>query len=106
MEALAEVQPDNPDTIVRLGELIFNNQETPEVERANAAAEVWSKLLAKRGEDPVTVARVADLLRGVNKTDKAIAAYLKAISLAENELQYREYLGEYLFRLDRKDEAN
>ena len=105
MQALAEVQPDNPDTIVRWGELIFSNQQIPEAKRANDAAEVWNKLLAKRGEDPVTVARVADLLRGVNKTDEAIAAYRKAIALAENESQYREYLGEYLFRLDRKDEA-
>jgi tetratricopeptide (TPR) repeat protein len=105
MQALAEIQPDNPDTIVRWGELIFSNQSLPEAKRANDAAEVWSKLLTKRGEDPVTVARVADLLRGVNKTDEAIAAYRKAISLAENEPQYREYLGEYLFRLNRKDEA-
>lgn len=105
MKALAEIQPDNPDTIVRWGELIYSNQETPEPKRANDAAEVWNKLLAKRGEDPVTVARVADLLRGVNKSDEAVAAYRKAITLAENEPQYREYLGEYLFRLDRKDEA-
>lgn len=105
MKTLAEIQPDNPDMIVRWGELISSNQQLPEAERANAAAEVWNKLLEKRSEDPVTVARVADLLRSIAKSDDAIAAYRKAISLAENELQYREYLGEYLFRLDRKDEA-
>jgi tetratricopeptide (TPR) repeat protein len=96
MKSLAQVQPDNPDTIVRWGELIYSDQEVPEAERANKAAEVWDQLLVKRGADPVSVARVADLLRGVNKTEAAIAAYRKAISLAENESQYREYLGEYL----------
>ena len=105
MQALAEIQPDNPDTIVRWGELIFNNQDVPEAERSQAAAKVWKKLLEKRGEDPVTLARLADLLRGANLTEDAIAAYRKAISLAESEPQYREYLGEYLFRLNRKDEA-
>ncbi len=105
MKALADLQPDNPDTLVRWGELIYADQKVPEAERANAAAKVWKRLLAKRGEDPVTVARVADLLRGVNKSEEAIAAYRKAVSLAENDLQYREYLGEYLFRLDRKEDA-
>jgi tetratricopeptide (TPR) repeat protein len=105
MKALSELQPDNPDYIVRWGELIFNDRNVEEKVRAQMAASVWKKLLDAKANDPVTVARVADLLRGANLTEEAIATYRKAISLADLEPQYREYLGEYLFRLNRKEEA-
>ncbi len=105
MQTLVELDPDNVDHLVRLGTLIFANQDIPETERARSAADVWNKLLEKRSEDPLTVSRVADLLRGVKLAEEAIAAYRKAIALADNEPQYREYLGEYLFSLGRKDEA-
>lgn len=105
MEALVEQKPDNPDYIVRWGELVFNNRAVPEVERSAEASKIWKRLLDKRGDDPVTVARVGDLLRGAGIVDEALAAYRKAIELADSEPQYREYLGEYLFQLRRKDEA-
>lgn len=102
---LVELQPDNPDYIVRWGELVFSDLTRNEEERKTQAAAIWRRMLAKRGDDPVTVARVADLLRGSGSTDAAIEQYQAAIKLAPNEPQYREYLGEFLHQLGRKDEA-
>ncbi|MEM9588160.1 MAG: tetratricopeptide repeat protein, partial [Planctomycetota bacterium] len=46
-----------------------------------------------------------DLVRELDKPEDAIRLYQQAIDLAPDQPQYREYLGEYLHRLDRKDEA-
>ena len=105
MKALVEVEPDNPDFIVRWGELVYSDDERSKAARQQEAAEIWERMLVSRGDDPVTVSRVADLLRGAELTEKAISNYRQAISLAKSEPQYREYLGEYLHQLQRKDEA-
>lgn len=105
MKALVEVEPDNPDFIVRWGELVYSDDERSKTARQQEVAEIWERMLVSRGDDPVTVSRVADLLRGAELTEKAISNYRQAISLAESEPQYREYLGEYLHQLQRKEEA-
>ncbi len=105
MEALVELEPENPDYIVRLGELTLENKEIPEEQCKQQAAEIWKRMLKTRGDDPVTVSRVADLLRGAELVDDAIQMYRDASKLAENEPQYREYLGEYLHQLGQKEEA-
>lgn len=105
LRGVAALEPDNADHIVRLGKLTFADQAVPEKERARSAADIWKTLLESRGEDAVTVSRVGDLLGSVNLVDEAVAAFRKAIELADDQPQYREYLGEYLFRQDRKDEA-
>ncbi len=105
MQALSELKPDNPDYLVRWGELLLADYSKPEAARAAAAADVWRKLLTKNNDNPVMVARVADLMRSANLSDEAIQLYKRAVSLADGEPQYREYLGEYLHRLGRKPEA-
>ncbi|MEM9656922.1 MAG: tetratricopeptide repeat protein, partial [Planctomycetota bacterium] len=105
MEALVELQPDNPDYIVRWGELVFNDDKRSEPQRREEAKAIWLKMLAKRSDDPVSVARVADLLRGSGSAEAALEQYRAAVELAPKEPQYREYLGEYLHQLGRKDEA-
>jgi len=105
MEKLVGLEPSNPDAIVRWGELVMSDETKPAADRKTTAAGIWNRLLESRANDPVTVARVADLLRGADLGDQAIEHYRKAISLAENEPQYREYFGEYLFQTGRKDEA-
>lgn len=105
MQALSELQPDNPDYLVRWGELLLSNYRQPEAQRAAAAADVWRKLLDKNADNPVMVSRVADLMRSANLSDEAIKLYTRAVELADSEPQYREYLGEYLHRLGRQEEA-
>lgn len=101
---LVELEPDNLDYLDRWGHLVLKTNATRE-ERQSLAAETWERMLNGREGDPTTVVRVADLLRKIEKTDRALELYRAAIDLAESEPQYREYLGEYLFALDRKSDA-
>ncbi len=105
MGQVVELKPDNPDYIVRWGELVFNDSQRSEDQRRTEAGEIWRRMLRKRGDDPVTVARVADLLRASGDVEAALEQYRAAIELAPAEPQYREYLGEYLHQLGRKEEA-
>ena len=102
---LVKIEPDNIDHLVRWGEMTMLDEKSPKPDRQKQAAEIWKRMLTKRGSDPVTVARIADLLRGAELADEAIAQYHAAIKLADAEPQYREYLGEYLHQLGRKDQA-
>ncbi len=105
MSLLIDLEPDNIDRLVRWGELIMSDEAIEVDQRRKQAALVWQRMLAKRGSDPVAVSRVADLVRGAELPEEAISLYRKAIALSDAEPQYREYLGEYLHKLARKDEA-
>jgi tetratricopeptide (TPR) repeat protein len=104
-EAMDKADPNNPDTLREWGKLLLRDSSRPEAERRAAAAAVWKRILEKKPKDPVTASQVADLLRSANATDDAIALYNKAIELAPNAAQYREYLGEYYHSLKRPAEA-
>ena len=56
-------------------------------------------------KDPLSASQVADLFRQAELTEEALTMYAKAIELAPDGSQYREYLGEYFHRLNRRDEA-
>lgn len=64
MSQLVDLEPDNIDRLVRWGELIISNEAVDVSERRKQASLVWQSMLTKRGNDAVTVARVADLVRG------------------------------------------
>ncbi len=104
-EALAKNDPSNPDTLREWGKLILLDAKKPEADRKEAAGDVWRKLSKAKPNDPVVAAQTADLFRSAEMTDDAIAFYKKAIELAPDAAQYREYLGEYFHSLKRPDEA-
>ena len=62
-------------------------------------------MIIARTDDPAALSRLAELLRRAELPDRALELYRQAINKAPLEPQYREYLGEYLYRLQRKDEA-
>lgn len=105
LELLIEQDPANPDLLVRLGNTWLADRTREEAQRRAAAAEAWQKLADTRREDAVVTTQVADLMRGIERTDDALALYRHAIELSPEQPQYREYLGEYLHELDRKQEA-
>src|SRR5205085_2567507 len=104
-EAMDKADPNNPDTLREWGKLVMKDAARPEPERRAAAVAIWKRMLEKKPNDPVTTAQVADLIRSAGATGDAIALYKKAIQLAPDAAQYREYLGEYYHSLKRSDEA-
>ncbi len=104
-EALVRLDPNNPDHFIRWGRLLLRDLDRNLDERRDAAAGVWERLLSLRPDDPVLHVRVAKLLAGIGRTDQAISLYRKAVELAPDSTQYREYLGEQLHALKRVGEA-
>ena len=104
-EQLVAADGSNPDYLVRWGQVLMSDTTKTEAERQQAASAVWKRLAAAKPKDAAIQTQVADLMRGAKLTDEALAGYRTAISLAPDEPQHKEYLGEYLHQLDRKDEA-
>lgn len=104
-EALATIDPRNPDNIERWGMLYLRHPELSMKQRREKAAEVWKRLLSEDDDDAIIVSRLADLFRSASMVDESIAYYKRAIELEPEDLQYREYLGEYFHILNRPDEA-
>lgn len=104
-EQLAKQDPTNPDYLLKWGQLLLEDQTKELAERRKAASTIWQRLAKARGDDAVTLAQVADRLRSIDQSEDAIALYRRAIEVDPVAPQYREYLGEYLHQLDRKDEA-
>jgi tetratricopeptide (TPR) repeat protein len=104
-EALAKLEPNNPDVVRDWGRMLLRDVSRPEPDRKRAAAEVWRRLAPDDTRDAVAVAQAADLLRQAGLADEAISLYLRAIKLAPDSAQYREYLGEYYHALNRPADA-
>ena len=104
-EQLASQDPENPDYLLRWGQLLLENDKRDVADRRDAAADVWQRLATARADDAVTLSQIADRMRSIERPDDAIKLYRQAIEVDPQSPQYREYLGEYLSGLDRKDEA-
>ncbi len=104
-EKLAKTDPGNPDIIREWGKLLLRDGSKPIDQRKAAAAAVWKRLAGDDVKDAVTIAQAADLFRQAEMVDDAIALYKRAIALAPDSAQYREYLGEYYHQLKRRDDA-
>ncbi len=104
-EALAKAEPGNPDIVRDWGRLLLRDTSRPEPERKAAAAAVWRRLAGEGVKDPVAIAQAADLFRQAEMVDEAIGLYRRAIALAPDSAQYREYLGEYYHQLKRPADA-
>ncbi|MCA9136070.1 MAG: tetratricopeptide repeat protein, partial [Planctomycetales bacterium] len=104
-DKLAQLDPNNPDHFLYWARVRLSDTDVPQRQRYEAAAEIWERLLQSRDDDPNIHARVAKLYANLRETDRAIALYQKAIELAPDSHQYREYLGEYFHTLKRTDEA-
>ncbi len=104
-EQLDKYEPNNPDTLRDWGRVILKDTARDEATRKKDAASVWRRLTTAKPKDPLIASQVGELFRQAEMTDEALELYQKAISLAPEQAQYREYLGEYFHTLKRKDEA-
>jgi tetratricopeptide (TPR) repeat protein len=104
-ELLDKAEPNNPDILREWGKLILRETSKPKEDRLKLAETVWRRLLISKPKDPLIATQVADLFRHSEMSAAALELYLQAVSLAPNEPQYLEYLGEYYHHLKRDDEA-
>ncbi|MEJ7593636.1 MAG: tetratricopeptide repeat protein [Planctomycetaceae bacterium] len=104
-EQMAQFDAGNRDHVEAWGLLYLSRKDLALSERQAKAAAIWERLIVDRADDPVSLSRLAELMRRAELTDRAIQLYREAIDQSPNEPQYREYLGEYLNRLQRTDEA-
>lgn len=104
-EALDKNDPNNPDYLREWGKLILKDKDRPAEERKKAAEAIWNRLIVVRPKDPVIATQVADLFRQAEMPEEALVLYKKAVELAPEAAQYREYLGEYYHTLKRSEEA-
>lgn len=104
-ELLDKYEPNNPDTLRDWGRLILKDTKRDEATRKKDAAAVWRRLTTAKPKDPLIASQVAELFRHAEMVDDALAMHQKAIELAPEAAQYKEYLGEYFHSLQRKDEA-
>lgn len=104
-EQLLAADPTNPDYLMRLGEIRLSDLSMAIEDRQQAAADAWNRMAKSRAHDAVSLASIAKQMHTIDRTDRATELYRQAIQLAPAEPQYREYLGEYLHRLGRNEEA-
>ncbi|MEM9368401.1 MAG: tetratricopeptide repeat protein [Planctomycetota bacterium] len=104
-EQLVAKDPENPDYLLRWGQVVLENESMPLDQRRETAAKIWQRLADARQEDAVTLSQIADRMRSIDRKEDAIALYRQSIKVDPTSPQYREYLGQYLHQLDRQEEA-
>ncbi|AMV19156.1 DUF1583 domain-containing protein [Planctomyces sp. SH-PL14] len=110
-EAIAQYQeldktdPNNPDLLRDWGKLILRDTSRPKEQRKTEAETVWRRLLVARPKDPLIATQVADLFRHSEMPDAALELYQKAVELAPEQPQYREYLGEFYHQRKEPEKA-
>ena len=104
-ELLSDAAPGNVDVLREWGRTVLKDSSLAEEERKQEATRIWNLIVAARPDDALTAAQAADLFRQAKMNDEAIALYETAITLAPEDPQYREYLGEFRHLLNQKDEA-
>ncbi len=104
-ELLVASAPSNPDFLRAWGKQVLKDKSQDIEARKKEATRIWNRVVAARPNDASNLAQVADLYRQANFVDEATELYQKAVELAPNDPQYREYLGEFLHIQKRTDEA-
>lgn len=102
---LARFEPANPDVLREWGRVILRDTSVELADRQREATAIWKRMLMNKPKDAQIAAQVAELFRQAGLPDEAIPLYERAIELAPDAGQYREYLGEYFFVLKRTDDA-
>jgi tetratricopeptide (TPR) repeat protein len=105
LQRAADLAPDDASLWEQLGAAWFDDLSLSEPERRDRASGAWRHILQERPKDPSRAVRTADVFRAHKLEKEAIEHYERAIELAPETTVYHEYIGEYLYQLDRRDEA-
>jgi tetratricopeptide (TPR) repeat protein len=104
-QKLHEIDPGNNEHLREWGLSILYRDDLPLAERRAIAADIWKRMLSVRPDEPGVLVQVAELMRRAELPDEALPLYRRAVELAPQDAEYREYLGDYLNTLGRTDEA-
>ncbi|WP_425618770.1 DUF1583 domain-containing protein [Anatilimnocola sp. NA78] len=104
-EQLDKLDPNNPDYLRNWGKLILRDTSRPKDARLAEAEKIWRRLLVARPKDALIATQVADLFRHNDLQQPALELYQRAVELAPDQPQYREYLGEFYHQLKKPAEA-
>lgn len=102
---LDRLAPGDVDRISRWGRLALANPAWDENRRKREALTVWQRLLKANPNDPQALVRLADLAAQYELADEAELNYRRAVELRPTENAYREALGMFYHREQRKEEA-
>lgn len=95
-ELLHEQAPQDAEILRSWGQVALKDPSKSAEERQKEAARIWNLIVAAKATDPLTAAQTAELFQQAQMFSQARALYEKAVSLAPDDPQYREYLGEFL----------
>ena len=102
---LSKLDPTNADILRDWGKMVLRDPSRNLEEAKREASSIWGKSLENRSQDALAHIQVADLLQAAQIPDEAQKLFERAIKLAPEESQYREYLGEFLFQQNRREQA-
>lgn len=102
---LSKLDPSNMDILREWGKLVLRDTSGSIEENKKEAARIWNKMLESRTDDALLHIQIADLFVSAQMTDEAEKLFERAIQLAPDETQYREYFGDFLLQQNRREEA-
>ncbi|MEM9827084.1 MAG: tetratricopeptide repeat protein, partial [Planctomycetota bacterium] len=102
---LVSADPDNSDFVFALARTLSLDSAVDPAERKASAAKVLTDYAGRRRGDAVVLAQIAQRLVDLDAGDAAIEVFQQAVDADPASPQYREYLGETLFRRKQVDQA-
>lgn len=104
-EPLSKLDPKNSDMLRDWGKLVLRDSFRSAESANHEASRIWKKIIDNAPDDALTHVQVADLHQSVEMLNEAQWYFERAIELQPEEPQYREYLGDFLFRQNQRERA-
>lgn len=99
------LDPNNSDIIRDWGKSVLRDPTVSLDEAKIRASAIWKKGLEHRSAEALAHIQVAELFQSAQMPDEARELYERAIELAPEESQFREYFGSFLFQQSKREEA-
>ncbi len=102
-EQLLEAKPKEASYLEALGDLIL--KQAKDAAAQDKARKLWNRIAESNPTDAATQIQVGGIFGEHGMGDDAERCYKRAIELAPNVGQYREYYGEFLVKVRQRDKA-
>ena len=102
---LSKLEPNDADILKAWGKLVLRDPSRSIEEAKVDASNIWSKMLEHRSKDALAHIQVAELLQSAKMPEHAQKLFERAVEIEPGEAQYREYLGQFLFQQNQREQA-